>query len=38
MTKIELRVRNFGYVITVNVIIMYRNFQKSYGTNPFLLV
>ena len=27
MTKIKLRIINFGYVITVNVTIMHANFQ-----------
>ena len=29
MTKIKLRILNFGYVISVNVAIMYTNFQTN---------
>ena len=29
MSKIKLRVTNFGYVITVSVAVMYTNFQSK---------
>ena len=45
MGKIKLRVTNFGYVVGIDVIIMYTNFQmklcgllRSYGTTHLLLV
>ena len=29
MTKIKVRITNFGYVMTVNVTIMYTNYQMK---------